>query len=114
MKPTWEGDEPPELVYVVNPLVHPPMEQLGAIVHVPPADVDAVDQDGEGGPGGGGPEGGGPRGGGPLDEVDEDEDDNPSRDRGCSSPECAANEPEGKQGSPSSTLDRDNGRSIGD
>ena len=75
-KPTWGGDEPLDFVYVEDPPVDPPMEQPGAVVPVPPADVDVADEDGEGGPGGGGP----------LDDVDEDEDDDPPAIEGAPAP----------------------------
>ena len=71
MKPTWEGDEPLEFVYVEVPPAAP-TEQPGAIVPVPPADDDGADDNGAGGPGGGGP-----GSGGPLDDVNEDDDDAP-------------------------------------
>ena len=71
LKPAWEGDEPLEFVYVEVPPAAP-IEQLGAIIPVPPVDEDAADDDGADGPGPGGP-----GGGGSLDDVNEDDDDDP-------------------------------------
>ena len=52
------------------------MEQPGAIVPIPPANVDDADEDG----------GEGPRDGGPLDDVEEDEDDDPLEIEGAPMP----------------------------
>ena len=67
LKPAWERDEPLKFVYVEVPPAAP-MEQLGAIVPVPPADEDATDDDAGGG---------GIGGGGPFGDVNENDDDDP-------------------------------------
>ena len=116
-KPIWEGDEPLELVYAVDPPANPPMEQPGAIVPVPPVDIDAGDGDGDGGPGGGGRADGGPGGGGPLDDVDEDYDDEPLAIEGAPVPNVPRMSQRGNRGVPpprlieimAATADMDNG-----
>ena len=68
-KPIWEAHEPLDFDFMVDPPVDPPMEQLGAIVPVPPAYVDVADGD----------DGEGPGDARPLDDVDEDDDDDHHR-----------------------------------
>ena len=65
-------------MYTVDPPVDPPMEQPGAIVPVPPADVDAAHDDD-----------GGLEGGGPLDDVDADGDDDPPEIEGVPLPNAS-------------------------
>ena len=63
-------------MYVEDPPADPSMEQPGAIVPVPLANVEAANEDGGEGPGDGGP----------LDDVDEDEDDDPPEIEGAPVP----------------------------